>query len=128
MAKKLIYVLLFQLMIYIMLFIISPRLFSLHPSDSSSSFIIISLTATVISLIGIIFFVDQIRYWSIGIPVLWGLIMLYHPQNIYGIGYNSGIGISFYFPVPWVAMSIALYVFAIQCFICIGKLIIRKLF
>jgi hypothetical protein len=127
MLKKIAGVLVVQAVLYLILFIILPKVHGSHPADSNSHILTISVTTVMVSLIGICLLVDQISYWSLGVMVLWALIMIYHPMYAYGLGYRDAFGLSANFPLPLSIFGIAVYVFFIQSMLCLGKSGVQKL-
>ena len=119
--NKIIFVILFQIAIYVVLFILMPA----TPNDPArNSFTIISVTV-FFSLIGVVFFVDKIRFWAIGFPLMWGMVMLYHTEYAYGIGWEDII--NFAPSVPLSIFGISLLIFIIQCVLCLCKLAVVKI-
>lgn len=48
----------------------------------------ISITTAVISIVGMLLFSDQLRFWLGTIVIYAILVLIYHPDNLYGIGYG----------------------------------------
>ena len=122
-AKKILCVILSQVVIYLMLFIVLPLP---HPNDSYRQLFTSGLTTIFVSIIGIIFFVDKIRFWAIGVPIMYGLIVLYHPEYAYGIGWSPPrITPGPHFPT--LGFGVANQVFLMQCILCWLKWCVVKI-
>ena|GEM_PF-2159034 len=125
--KKMFLALTFQIAIYILLFVLFPIFPQyIRPSSSIYNNLIISSTSALVSIVGIIFFVDKVRFWFMTTPILWLLIVLYHPKHIFGLGWSSDTLNFDNWPVSWEAFSITLWIFIIQCVLCWGKWGITK--
>jgi hypothetical protein len=120
-VKKVFFVLLTQLVIYLMMFFVIPLP---HPDDTTQQTVMISLITIFVSIVAVVFSVDKARYWAIGLPVLWGLIILYHPDYAYGLGWRPYLGLRWNLNehIPTGAFLIALNVFILQCILCWCKL------
>jgi hypothetical protein len=66
-----------------------------HPTDQAACTLIVCVTTAILSFGGSYFWVDKMRYWIFSFPLYPILIKIYHPQNIYGIGYD-GFLVSFH--------------------------------
>ena len=125
MRKKMLVVLTFQIAIYVLLFVLFPIFPQyIRPSDSIYNNLIASATFAFVSTVGIIFFVDKVRFWFMTTPILWLLIVLYHPKHIFGLGWDDII--THAPPIPLGAFGITLWIFIIQCVLCWGKWGITK--
>jgi len=106
--KRIGYVLLVQMAIYLFLFIALPNIGFLQNYDLL--WISCALIGTcAICFFGIRYLVPTIGYWILGIPFLWQLIMFYHPTDIYGISELS-IGLDF------TSASMDAFVFSVMLF------------
>ena len=86
--KKLLASLISQLTIYVVQFLLLPAVVHIYPSDSHRNFMAISITTAVISIVGMLLFSDQLRFWLGTIVIYAILVLIYHPDNLYGIGYG----------------------------------------
>ncbi|SFR71776.1 hypothetical protein [Anaeromicropila populeti] len=110
--NKLVLVMLAQILIYCMLFLVVPFFLVKGVADwiwISVDFILV----VAVSSWMIYWHVWEVGYWLVGIIMLWAAIMLYHPQDLYGIGGN-GRGLDF-FPAQIDALGFAAGVFLLQC-------------
>lgn len=123
--KRIIFVFVIQLAIYFLLFVVAPVVSNMPPQDTSANGLTILLVSSVISFAGVVFLVDEVKYWAAGLPLLWILIMIYHPQNIYGIGYQSSFGLTFSFPISLTVLGIVIEVFVIQAVLSLTKRLVQ---
>jgi len=112
--KRIGYVLLVQMAIYLFLFIALPNIGFIQSYDLV--WISCALIGTcAICFFGIRYLVPSIGYWILGIPFLWQLIMLYHPTEIYGISEPS-IGLDF------TSASMDAFIFSVMLFMLQGSM------
>ncbi len=76
----------FQIVLYVLQFLILPSVYYISPFDVARSLIAIFLSTLFITIVGMTFFSDALRNWLLGLLLHLALMMLYHPDNIYGIG------------------------------------------
>lgn len=117
--KKLVTTFLIQVAIYVYLFIIQPNIGWIWYSDY------IWVGSSIIVTLGIYIFFEikakqTLRYALLGILILWGLIMIYHPNDIYGISTGT-MGLDFT-PEAVDIMIFALVIFMISL---IAKLLVN---
>jgi len=114
-----------QIITYTLLMVLPIRSVPL-PVSVIRSWIIWPIVVILI-LFWVLFLVDQVGYWLIGIPIIHYLAMLYSSNNTAyfaqdrpGGGSGSAIVI-FSFNSSEEMYILALFVFSIQCTICVGK-------
>lgn len=85
--KKIIIVFLSNFFLYILQFFIIPLLYTIHPSDELRNNLVLVLSSFVISIFTSLF-INKFRYFIIGYLLYIILIISYHPNYLYGIGYG----------------------------------------
>ena len=78
---------LFQTILYIIQYVILPKFIAIYPTDVHRHMLIVCLTTTTVSIVGMIFF-DKFKYWFLGLILYFTMVNLYHPTHIYGIAYG----------------------------------------
>lgn len=76
------------ILLYIIQYIILPHIIIIYPSDVERVYLTIILSTLLIVLPTMAFLADRFRYWLIFLLLYPILVVLYHPANIYGIGYG----------------------------------------
>jgi len=125
---KLFWVLLFQFIFYFFIFVLPLRnLRTLFPNSDPA--IQLYITIPIICIIGIlcIIFADRIRYWVVGIPVLYGFAMLY--SNRQAILYLPSLGGGYIsiFDASSQVFMLSIAVFLAQSTVCVIVRIIKYL-
>ena len=126
--RKIVMVCIFQLIAYIFLMIFPARLLPFPRGMRFLELVVVLSIISITLIYWVIRFVDKIRYWIIGIPIIYGLAMLYTSHNAL---YYVRTGPSTYmleFTPSGETYMIALTIFSIQCTLCIGKWGALKLF
>ena len=119
MRKQIIQPILLQIALFLIQFVIIPSVYYISPYDTARCLVVIISTTTFVLIFGMVKY-KRLLGWLLGLIVYGVLIMLYHPNNIYGIG--NGI---FDFDVITITIFIFLN-FAIQLIIlCCIKLFHR---
>ena len=114
----------FQTILYLWLFILSPSLLIKNTPDE------VWVTVTIIVVIAFLIFaiiykVNKARYWFIGIFIMWGLILIYHPIDLYGIS-NPSTGFDFT-SAKFDALLFSIGLFLVQLAIIIVAKIVNKI-
>lgn len=126
--KSLLIVAITQVIAYIFLFLIAWYI----PVYDETFFNLIALVISVI-IYGISFikYPTKLLRWLWGIPIMWGLIMLYCPGDLYGISDPGPLGLDF-FSAEFDAAIFAISLFFLQCVIrlvlFIGKVVKKKVY
>lgn len=77
-----------QIVVYIVQYIVIINSVSIYPSDIEKICIVI-ISSTFLTVAPIMFLVvSKLRYWLLSYPLYPFCIIIYHPQNAYGIGYG----------------------------------------
>ncbi len=76
----------FQIVLYVLQFLILPSVYYISPFDVARSMIAIFLSTLFITIVGMTFFSDALRNWLLGLILHLALVIIYHPDDIYGIG------------------------------------------
>lgn len=88
---KLGYALLFQILLYIIHFILAPSVLGYKTYIVLEFFDIFYISTVVITFLGQFYLVKSICCWIVTIPIYPVLIHAYHPKYIYDIGRPNGI-------------------------------------
>jgi hypothetical protein len=80
---------LLQFVLYLIQYVGIPYLYIPHPGNQVASTIIICVTSIIVGFFGFYFLMDRSWYWILSIPFYPLLVKMYHPKNIYGIGYDG---------------------------------------
>ena len=121
--KNLLIICLTQLLIYLGLFVLIPNLIMKGFND----WIWVSVACLwtgLISGFSVLKLVPKIGYWLLGVIILWILILVYHPRDLYGIG--GGNYVLDLFPSYIDALLFALIIFLVQCFIKVISVMASK--
>lgn len=78
------------------------------------AFPLIFICTAMIYGVSFVKFPTNLLWWLLGIPLMWKLIMLYCPFELYGIGDPTGVGIDFT-SAETDAAIFALELFLLQC-------------
>jgi len=78
----------FQLLLYLVQFLLVPVFYFPGPHDNSY---ILIITTIIIVFLGMFSFNRNLIYWITSIPLYYIFVNLYHPQFIYGIYYRDPI-------------------------------------
>ncbi len=84
--KKVLSPIISQVVLYVLQFLILPSVYYVSPFDILRSSIVVFLSTLVITIIGMSFFSDSFRGWFLGLLLHFALMLVYHPDNVYGIG------------------------------------------
>lgn len=84
--KQLFYPVLFQILLYAVQFIIAPRIYYISPYDVMRSIVFIVISVCLITTWGMVRFSHNYIGWILGLFVYAFLVIVYHPNNLYGIG------------------------------------------
>lgn len=114
-----------QVIAYVFLFLIAGYIIKGH--DDIIAFPIVFICTVAIYVISFVKYPVKLSRWLWGIPIMWGLIMLYCPGQAYGI---AGTGSGFDpFPAWLDAIIFTVMLFLLQCVIKLALFIkegIRK--
>lgn len=80
---------LFQLLLYLVQYLLVPVIAFPDPKDENLSGAIVMITTFVFAFVGMYFFVPNVLYWFATMPIYYWLVSLYHPENIYGINFRD---------------------------------------
>ncbi len=86
-AKRISIAFLFQLLLYAVQYIFVPVILFPDPQDTTLSNAIIIMTTAIISFAGFYWFVPNVLYWIVTIPIYYLLVNLYCPEGLYSINY-----------------------------------------
>lgn len=88
---KMLTVMMCQFFLYSLQYIIIPLVYMPHPTvGSKNSFLmILAITTSIIVILGRHLGIDKLKFWILSIPVYPMMIYVYHPKEIYGIGYSG---------------------------------------
>ena len=98
-----------QFALFFLQYVILPAIYTIYPSDAEQILNAISISS-ISTYIAAMSFNKKIklRYWIFSFPVYVIATSIYHPQNIYGIGYGM-------FGIPWFTIVfLALVVFVCE--------------
>ena len=85
MRKQIIQPILLQIVLFLIQFVIIPSFYYISPYDTARCLVVIISTTSLVLVFGMIKY-KRLLGWLLGLIVYGVLIMLYHPNNIYGIG------------------------------------------
>ncbi len=85
----------------------------------------ILIAGFAVSAIGTLYCIEKIRTLALGIPILFLLIMIYHPSKIYEMGREPVLGGDL--PSWFAALFISVYVFIVGLLFLLIKKIVRKI-
>ncbi|MDD5934662.1 MAG: hypothetical protein PUC65_03715 [Clostridiales bacterium] len=91
--KKFIICCIFQIMIYIFQFLIRPLFYRPDPMGRLACTIILYSSTFLFVFFGQLFFIKKVWCWILSFPIYPSLIFLYHPKNVYEIGYEGGFSV-----------------------------------
>lgn len=111
-SGKILAVCLTQGVLYVILFIAIPHLM-MRAVDDWIWISAVVLSAVIICRYAVVALVPKLRYWLFGMPILWGLILLYHPKDVYGI--SDGVFGLDLFPSYIDALIFSMGIFLLQC-------------
>jgi len=117
---KILWVILFQVLFYL-LFMRFPLEYLPHPAIE---ILVLIPFLIIIGVLWIVFLVDEIRYWLIGIPILFFLANIYtSPNASYHFNAQSG------FMGDWSSVRLlflVVFIFFIQCLLCVIKRTVKS--
>jgi hypothetical protein len=118
-----------QVIAYIFLFLIAGYI--MMGNDDKIAFPIVFICTVIIYVVSFIKYPVKLTRWIWGIPIMWGLIMLYCPGDAYGISDPGPFGILDY-PAWFDALIFVIKLFLLQCAIKLvlfmGKVVKKKVF
>jgi len=114
---KIIWVVVFQLIAYAILAILSNRRWPF--SDPAKNSFFVEVTVGIVFLFWLIFLVDQIRYWFLGAPLFYALLMYY--TNLNAVFYVNHLRSGFMSGPETDAFIYTFFVFAGQAVLCAIK-------
>lgn len=121
-----------QLITYLFLFPIAGYIYIIMDYEDKIAFPIIVISTVIIYVVSFLKYSVKLTMWLWGIPIMWGLIMLYCPGHPYGISDPGPFGLLDLFPAWFDALIFAIKLFFLQCAIklvlFIGKFIKKKVF
>lgn len=79
----------FQLIIYVVQYILLPVVYVPKPYDESSCYLVLGFSTFIIVFVGQMLFVKKVYGWICSFFIYPMLIVIYHPAEIYGIGYRQ---------------------------------------
>ena len=77
-----------QLLLYVVQFLVIPRVIFISPADAKRNRITIIATSAILSFVVMILFADNFLFWLIGIVLYYIAVMIHCPDALYGIGYG----------------------------------------
>lgn len=134
--KSILVVAITQIVAYVFLFLIAPSvddfLFSIAQIEIELGYLVFICTVIIYG-VSFVKFPTNLLWWLLGIPIMWGLIMLYYPRGVYRIsGYGEKLGPILDFPAEIDALIFAISLFFLQCAIklalFIGRSIRKKIY
>lgn len=99
---------LFQMIIYGIQYWIIPNIITVYPSDFEKNIMILVFTTFFITTIMMLLDSCSLLQWGLSFFVYPILILLYHPNYVYGIGYGI-------FAIDWISiLFISIIVFGVE--------------
>jgi len=132
MKRNLLMVVLSEFLLYAIQFLIIPIIYDNVIGRGNEGIVVLCFTTVLITVTGMLVFLDKMSFWLFGILIYTLLIFLYSPKGAYGIGI-AGIaldGLQSYYDASGRYLGIALVVavvaflqFAVWCLIKLFKII-----
>lgn len=88
-VKRITIALVFQIMIYVVQYVLIPFVYEPKPYDENACYLVLGLSTFIVTLIGQAFFIKKIYGWVCSLFIYPVLVLIYHPTEIYGIGYRG---------------------------------------
>lgn len=122
--KEILQVIIFQTILYLWLFIFSPSFLIKNTPDE------VWITISIIFVITFLIFtithkVNKARFWFVGIFIMWALVLIYHPKDLYGIS-DPSTGFDFT-SAKFDALIFSIGLFLVQLTIIIAVKIVNKI-
>lgn len=131
MKRNLLMVVLTEFVLYAIQFLIIPMIYNNVIGRGNEGIAVLCFTTVLITVTGMLVFLDKISFWLFGILIYTLLIFLYSPKGAYGIGI-SGIDLdglkshydasNRYLGIAVVVAMVAFLQFAVWCLIKIFKI------
>lgn len=132
MAKKIVrrfcIVVLFQLMLYLVQYILIPMIHFPSPQDETLSNAIVITTTVIISFVGLYWFVNNVLYWLVTVSFYYLFVSLYCPDGLYRINYRDQIFGYMTSPTPLtITLVIMICEVCVWIFVILIQFILRRL-
>ena len=118
--KSILVVVITQVIAYVFLFLIAPSvddfLFSIAQIEIELGYLVFICTVIIYG-VSFVKFPTNLLWWLLGIPIMWGLIMVYCLKGLYGIRDPSGWGLLDLTSAETDALIFAIKLFLLQCVI-----------
>ena len=127
--KSILVIVITQIIAYVFLFLIVPHF--MRGNEDTIVFPTIFICTVIIYGVSFVKFPISLLWWLLGIPLMWRLIMMYCPRDLYGISEPSGWGLDLT-SAGTDALIFAISLFFLQCAIklvlFIKEVIRRKIY